>query len=479
MKIRAPALAILWLMATGLTASAALADGSVQVNRTLVDSFKECREPSSDPKVDFRTLPKLKTDISRDEMQKLFERRLFPGPADAMGEFISRTERTMELNRNRAFACPRNPYADAKMPSDIETSLASIVRETQSLLKLDVEAQRALLENGEVCSRKIAELTKSTGKKMSELKISDFNSLKGKVPDDEECAGFNEVFVPALSAKLREMRILMVVGEDPTEDFGPRGGSWGDRVRHDKPFSQDLAANFFPSVWKSGSKTRLRGLSADEFRDAAKLAKEIPHQVAQDRYYQILSNSPILLFFDDQVTPDGLVTAYSQMKKQSSNDLEKMIDSAPQEIMLMIPYVQKALANIPLKDRGNACAVVGQIFENLNKRYEQVPQAIAQVGLVLSLVGGLGGKTVKEGVAIAVKQMGWTSMLYGGVMAKDTFSKYSRGVAMCSVQVVESSLCDFNDVDRLYRKGQSHVVGSAISGTLMFGIGRALRPAVP
>src|SRR5690348_11958254 len=100
--------------------SFAFADKSAVVQRSLVESFAECRD--------------VKSDISTSEMRKLFNKNLFPGPFDPMGEFISRTEKLEAYNRRQAVSCPAFQYIDTEPPSNIEKSLAGIVRETTRLL---------------------------------------------------------------------------------------------------------------------------------------------------------------------------------------------------------------------------------------------------------------------------------------------------------------------------------------------------------
>lgn len=429
---------------------------------------------------DFPQCAGQKSKITNDQVERLFQKKLFPGPFDALGEFVLRTENWEKRMHAQAFSCTRErfTYSEEQTPKELEIALKNITRETTKLIQRDIQAQRTLLDIGEVCSKKVEEVAKA-GQRFANLKLEDFKQLKGQIPSDEECFGFASNFVPALEDKLRTMRIMMVVGEDPEISVGPRDAPWGQRVRHDKPFTQDLVANFFPSVWKKGSLTHLRGLSDEDFKEARALSKKMAPQEAKIQYYQLISNSPILLFFDNEVTPQNLARAYAEMKKQSSRDLENMVEKAPQELMLMIPYVLKALENTPSEKRGDACMVVSQIFRNLNRRYEKFPQMIAQAGLLMSVAGGLGGATVKQFLALTSRYAGWTAMVYGGAMTKDTLGKYSRGVAMCSVSVVENQLCDIESTDQLYRRGQSHAVGGAVSGTLLFGIGRILRPAAP
>ena len=458
--------AVSTLAISQLVSCGAMALTDAVVDQALVGEIKACKG--------------MKATISQADVEKKFEHKLFPGPFDSMGEFIQRTERWENFVHTQSMSCTRHriAYTDHDTPSEVELSLKNVANAVTGLLKHDVVAQRTLLATAAKCSQKLSEIVKD-GRAMSSVTLKDFSSMRGQSPDDQECLGLTKTLVPALEAKLKKMRVLMVVGADPNESIGVRDPAWGQRVRHDKAFSADLAGAFFPTVWKQNSNMRLRGLSPGELIEAKKMIYEVPPHLAREEYFRLLSNFPVLLFMDDKVTAERLAFAYAQMQKQVDQDLEKMIDGAPQELMMHIPYVEEAISSFPLSERGNACLIVSQIYKNLNRRYVKFPQAITQTGLVLSVFGGFQGVGMKQGASIASKRMGLTAMVYGGVVTKDTLTKYARGVAFCSVAVVENQFCDMEMTERLYKNGQEHVISSAISGSLLFGVGRILRAAAP
>lgn len=419
-----------------------------------------------------------KSSLTENDIQVLFEKGLFPGPAHELGPFVNRVENWKKWQTQLDHSCTRlDPtYLNLKVPHQAQMALADLTRETTKKISSFVRGQQAIVEMASTCSEKLVEIT-ARGKRISEVGSTDFAFMKNPALE-KQCMALVKSVVPMLGQRLANMRKLLGVMQAQKE---------GGAIQHDKPFSNDLVSIFFPTVWKKNTSQKLSPLDAGEAAEASKL--EISSQEARDLYYQTLSTTPVLLYFDKEITPESLAKAFSEMKKQNHFDLARFEKSPPQEMIYLVPFVLDALEEMPIEKRGDACFIIHALHQNMIKQYQTMPQLIARLGLVISIAGGLGGKTVAEGLSIASRYAGYATSAYGASRVRNSLTKYSQGVALCSAVAMESGkdtkmselkgLCDFQGMDETYRQGQSQAVIGALSGVLLSGVSRVLRPAAP
>jgi hypothetical protein len=418
----------------------------------------------------FKACRGFQSTITDNEMDSYLANRVVPGPFDSLGEFIDRVDKLKARPKTEA-SCDKNYYGHyfAKPSDRIRDIVGDLARETRDLVINDVEAQSQLLKIGEVCSEKLSALTKG-GQKVESVQLNDFSSMKGQSPGPEDCLNFAKDTVPELAARLELMRVYLAIANGPPRE--------GQLLTHDKPATDFLTSKIFPGVWKKGSQTNLTSLSADELGTAKLLAENMSPELANKRYFQILSTTPILVFFDNKVAPEQLKNAYQKLREQSRFDLQSFRQSPPQDMMLKIPYVLAALEKIPTDKRGDACRIVNEMYRNLVRRYEQFPQFVTLLSLSSLLLGNAAELPAGAGILAKVLANKKKIALMGStaLIAKDPWERYGRAIASCSAIVMETNptpglegICDFYKTDRFYRAGEEFTKWSAIGGAGAYG----------
>ena len=414
-----------------------------------------------------------KSSFSAREISWLKESHSFPLPGDGLGSFIERIENWDRQNKKMTLTCSarQNPV-ELKPPAKVSVVLANIAKQTTALIIKDMENQQRLIEKGRICSGKLVELERG-GRFIEKVQESDFAGLDGV--STSECMFFVKNFIPEIQRRFKLMRQMMALMDPPVQA--------GKTLEHDRPFSFDLTKSFFPGIWKKKTAAAVAPLTEQEAKEALDPQFAISPEGAKHAYYQLLSTTPMLLFFDKKVEAPHFEYAFEELRAQNKMDIESFKKNPSQDIMLLTPYVFSALEKLPPDEVGDACMVVGQIYKNLGIYYEKVPQLVAQAGLVFALWGGLEAMAAKKFFSTVMSRAGTAGTIYGGVVAKDSLEKYSAAVARCSTLAAESNsdpavpgLCDFKYADDKYRDAQTQVVVSALMGSLVYGYGRFFRP---
>jgi hypothetical protein len=413
-----------------------------------------------------------KSTLSKEEIYQLKDAKLFPMPGDSFGGFVDRVQnwdRKKEL-----LACPQRSEirVEAKPPVRTQVVLADLVKQTAALVARDMENQQHLIRNGRICSARLVELERG-GRFIEKVEEKDFDSLTGV--SAKECMFFVKKFMPEIQRRFRLMRQMMALANPPVKAGKP--------LEHDRPFSFDLTKSFYPGIWKKNTSSQVAPLTEEEAREALDPNFTISPEGAQHTYYQLLSTTPMLLFFDKKVEAPQFEYAFDELEKQNKMDIESFKKNPPQDMMLLSPYVFAAIEKLPADEVGDACMVLGQIYKNIGIYYEKVPQLAAQMGVLFAVAGGIEGLAAKKFLSNLMGRAGISLTVYSAVVTKDSFQKYSAAVQRCSTVAAEPNLdpealglCDFKFADDKYRDGQNQVLASAVLGASLSGYMRLMRP---
>jgi hypothetical protein len=417
-----------------------------------------------------------KSNLTNSDVQILWEKGRFPGPYDDLGRFIDQLPKVSQTmifgtKHNLCYLGP-DIYQVEKSSFDAEAALSKLSKKVSALMAKDIEAQNSLVAVGKVCSQKYMELTK-LGKTPDEIKTSDFAAESLEGVDPKNCSDFVKYFIPDLQARVKQMRILLALANPPLQK--------GKSLQHDKPFIDDIAQSFFPTIWKGQGGEVLPPLDDEEYKSAVYQSAKTAPPLAKKLYYNILSTSPMVLFFKQGVSAEQLVTSFDELQKQNRLDLNEFKINPPQDIMLKTPYVTLALQGIPKNQRGDACKIVDVVYDNLIRRYEKNPEALGRLMLAGAIAAAMITKVPTESLLAGIAK--YTSVALTGnyaMMAATSIEKYSVGLTFCSTVAYGSSMyttrpeaCDLQGANAIYRDGvQSSLILSALGGASMLGVGR-------
>ena len=405
----------------------------------------------------FKLCAGAKSEYSDKDIQILLQDpRKFPVPGQNFGPFLERMNRI-----NKRGTCPLS-----EPPHPVLIALTTVVSNTVELINNDLVAQKNLVANGLVCANQWATALKKSPK--AHVSTAMFKTQMNRTPSPEDCVDFVNAFVPELEFRFKRMRQYLALSERPIIAGKP--------LHHDKPFSTFMTEKFFSSVWQPNDV--LSGLSASEFKELPALGKTMTSDPLS-MYYQVLSTSPILLFFNQGVTPDGIVNAFKGLQRQSSLDLGKFARSPDQDIVLYTPYVLKAIEQMPPSQRGNACLAVKSIYKNLKVQYEEVPRFVNQMALFISVANPEVGAARSVMSSVAARA-GVASTVSQGYSALSSLQIYSKGVSMCSSMAMEAvmtpsidGLCSLETTNKKYLDAQDGVISGAVMGGLLLGASKA------
>ncbi len=410
-----------------------------------------------------------KAKISRSEIQSLKMRGDFPFAFDNLDRFVDRVDNW----KKKQTSCQRNEaiYEAADVPKEAQIVLADLTKKTKEIIAQDIRENRNFIHGGELCSKEILRITQN-GKQIKDIRAKDFSNLTSQTPNAQQCEQFAQFVVPDLSRRLKLLRELLSVATTTKA---------GSVLKHDGEFVDHVSVAFLPNVWKKNSLYQLSPLAEKEKEEAMILQRNIPPALAMDHYYQILSTSPLLVFFDQEITPEKLHFAFSELKRQDRFDLNGYEKSPPQDMMLKLPYLVKALETLPEDQLGDACLVVDEVYKNLILRYEKIPQLLNRAPLILAL--GAAALASRGGVMVALAAFG-TVMMRGGALASGASAllsahKYAKGVSMCSTVVIEDhilpqsggygEMCDFKKVNSVFQEVKSQSATAILGGTMLIG----------
>jgi hypothetical protein len=446
-----------------------------------------------------------KPTLTPDGIMVLRENHLFPGPFGSLAITLNRIN---ELNKANASCLRVQPKLPLPQLADGQRALDQVTNQLLAAISKELQTQTLRNDRALECVRLTREIMSGKGIKQEEIALKDFEDLKYGSADPKICYNFLKAHIPALERRLKLMREMMVLSIPPGSLSKQELLTWGYVVKHDKPFAVDLAGAFYPTIWNQKSQEKLNPLTPIEREEANELAKKIdPHQ-AEGLYYHLLSATPILLFFNDQVTLDSLEKAYTEIKKQNVFDVEELRKNPPQTLSQMIPFVREALSNIPKgEQRGNACVVLNEMSKNVFTKYETSPRLLAMAALMLSLPVGAGEATVfglanggkiygiaKQALAGISARLALTSIPLGVTQTMNSFQIYSESVAYCSAVSYQKSdvldsidkssstlareyknVCDFKAANESYKEGVSAVVLTGFTGGSLYGVGKLLK----
>lgn len=333
------------------------------------------------------------------------------------------------------------PHPLAKVTDQLQT-------EVLNQLDAEVQVQKNLIDNTILCTEE--EIPKHL---------------------EKQCKDLRNELIPELQERLSTMRVLKSLADNNEKPLA-----------HDKALTSELLSSVFPTLWKKDSQTQLSPLSEKELQLRSDFVKmNVTPDEAEGAYYGILSSTPALLFFDQEVNLQNLNVAFKKLKEQNVYDQEALAKNPPQELLLMPELVGKAIQKLPPGQKGDACLAVSEIYRNLHIEYERTPLVMA----FLSLVAGsrkaplkVLKKSILPGRAPKIAVAG--AAAYGTLTLK-SWDAYQRGAQFCSSQAVnnerfKSKVCNFKSVSEVY-KDLEFEAGATLTLGLSVGAMALLRKA--
>lgn len=436
----------------------------------------------------------LPTTITRNQIRIAFERKLFPGPLDTMGEFLERTERSFNafdsVDSCSAFQAQRAPAAHPLFQqSKVPAIFKDVVRQSTDLLVRDMNGQKDLAQQGLHCAGKLEEFTKSNALPLDQMTKSQIETFSRTTKTPDRCLEFVTEYIPSLQDRFDTMRTFLAIGTDQVQK---------SKLKTDASALSKIIAPYFPTVWRNEAPPELEPLPLTERNSLTDLESLEPaaKEAALRKSYEILSTAPILATFSDTPEPKSIAAAFRILNSQMEKDIGDLKKDVPQEITLLLPYVFQALSQMPLERRGDACLIFQELHENLIKRYIKIPFWSTVVGLSF---GGMGGATamtfVRSGSLLKsagqslsqfVKGMSpavsATMVTAASMNASNGLRNYLYQTKLCSVVTDASdaskrvsSLCDFGSAEAGLRETQASALTQAGLGLTIFGVARILK----
>lgn len=376
-----------------------------------------------------------KSQWTASQIQTLKETGHFFNPVDRLDRFSVSIEKLNEWNQSQT-ACDKHqvsPFGGInKLPHPAAITVDQLQKKITEKIQKDVNNQKTIIDNAVVCTAK-------------------------KPPTG--CEKFISILMPELQDRLKTMRVLKSLADQ------------SDNIQHDKPFTDNLYQNFYPSLWGKTKQIELSPLSEDEIKTRNELAQTISPEAARTAYYSLISTTRTLLFFDKEVTKENMHQAFKNLQSQNQFDQLELLKNPQQELLLMADYVKEAITELPEAQKGDACLVVSEIYRNLEIQYEKFPLYLAMVSGMASLSGPgvtIMGKKILEG---QLKKMTLAGAATLGSISIKNFQAYQNGVSFCSTQAVsnemlKSKVCNFEKLEQIYDEAQW---GAIASSTLMVG----------
>lgn len=349
----------------------------------------------------------------------------------------------------------------------------------------DIQKQNEFMSLGKECAlaaQKIRPM-QSQMVNLSQLQYQQVLSIEKAF----QCAELSKNELSDLKNRIDDLRISMSVAfsEDKT------GQPSSSVLKHPKAYSTDLIQIFFPTVWKKDSKSFLSSLSLKEKERsnaylqelqaviAAEDLKVTPREIAEDTYFQLIAEAPMMLFLDQHMNPRDLERAFSKMIEQNSIDLEEFKRNPNQDLVLRTPYVLSAIDRLPESEKGDACLMISEVFQNLKKRYEDYPTYIARMGVVSTIIAGIHGQTIKLAGARLLKGLGVTFSANQATISSSQLRRYYRNVQICNATAMESTadaklMCQFRESDQAMRGVQKGAVRSLGAMVVLGALGRLI-----
>lgn len=442
----------------------------------------------------------LPTTITRDQIKIAFQRKLFPGPLDNMGEFLDRFDQG--LNRKAsADGCSAFGSDDAgyvhplSRESKVPPIFNDVVRSATGLLLKDMKSQQDFARDGLYCAEKLdsflprAKQTSGAPNAVKTMTPEQIAAYKRTTKNPDECGKFVTEYIPDLQDRFESMRVFLAIGTDQVNSAS---------IKPDRSALSRLTALYFPTVGRKEAAQTLAPLSEKMRISLSDLSSvdAAAKEAARKQSFKVLSTAPILALFSD--TPDAktISSAFQILNRQMAEDIKEIEKNVPQEITLLLPYVMQSLAQMPLEKRGDACLIFQELHENMVKRYIKVPFWETMVGFSFAGVGGLTAmsfarsgtvvKTVGQNLSQFVKGFSpaatATMVGAGASTASNGLRDYFFKTKLCSVTADAadatkrvSSLCDFGAAEEGLRETQNSAITQVVMGATIFGVGRFLK----
>ena len=438
----------------------------------------------------------LPTTIKPDQIALAMNAKLFPGPLDNLGVIMTRVENFNQTNRNHSCSIIKR-YDTARVPK----IFLDITKKATTLFLNDLRAQTEMVNTGHYCSEQLKGFLTKNSTDLGKLSSQEKDRYALSTSHPEQCLSFVNDFTPELQRRFQIMREYLFLSK--------KNQPIGKPIHHDKSFLSEFTSLYFDTVWRSGSASSVRPILAIDSERLQQKSNSMSKDQALEKYYNYLSTSPILVFFNDVPDGDSILQAFSKLKAQSNGDLLNLERNLPQDITLLLPYIFKALMDTPSENRGDACLLIQTLHENLLIRYEKMPIYIGVIGASMTFGAGAivglaatGAKTITMMEQIKAiyqsallvskttsKGLAATASATAAETAHAGFQKYIITSMLCSKIVMtkqkddflfepmdqrplDMAVCDFQSAEKQFQKTQDSALAQAGFGILMAGAGK-------
>lgn len=426
-----------------------------------------------------------KSQLSRERLQYFKNSNEFLRPGDPLNLFSKRLQSLNQKKPGGVCRLEDNQHLFSKKTLPLEAQ--RIFNQFQSNLvqqvSQDVEAQKNIMELGLDCTRAARSIL-SQNEKITDLKRERYQKIL-PAPVAEKCEEFSKTTLVELQQRMEDLRIVMAVA------FSEKELNQKSPLKHPKPMLEKIIQLVFPTVWKKDSLKQLKPLNETELKRANSYLAELkkiketenfaanPRQIAEDTYFQLLAETPMMLYLDQKMSARDLENAFSNMIAQNQIDLEDFKKNPNQDLVLKTPYVREALRKIPESDRGDACLMVSEVFNNLKIQYESYPTYIGRLSLLLPVFRGLQAVSLAKGFAQFSTNAGYAYGASQAAVGLGTFQRYSRVTELCHSTAIQDAseqkkLCRFKEANDSIQSVETNIKSSLLAMTVLGTLGRLI-----
>lgn len=424
----------------------------------------------------------------KDRIQAFRNHHEFLRPGDPLNHFSMRIQKLNQTGQSKSCTIEKRSFDLAKksLPIRVQQTFDQFQKNLVNLVSQDIEKQKKMMEDSQVCIQAAQELIQPD-RKLTQID----KELYQKVLSPhmaQVCSDINQDVFKELELGLDDLRIAMGVA------FSKTGPNAKEDLVHPKPLIEKAIQIFFPTVWKKDSYDRLKPLSDErnEVQRAKQYLKNLerirqeenisisPQEMAQDAYFQILAEKPLLLFLNHDLNPQDLNRGLSRSIAQNTLDLDAFKKKPHQDLVLKTPYVREALRSIPEVDRGDACLMVSEVFRSLKERYEDYPTFLAHLSILFPVARGLQGASLsKAALKNITTSAKYSFVAYQGITNASLVQRHLRNAELCQATAVQSSaetkrLCRFRESHESLQSVQDNARDSLIITTILGALGRFL-----
>ena len=297
---------------------------------------------------------------------------------------------------------------------------------------------------------------------------------------DDECRNKTNLLSSEIKKRLYSMRIYMAIAQGVDNTTTP--------LKHDKSYLQELIQFSYGS--HSPVKAELSPLTANELEKVRKIRSSASNTTgvskakALEHYFAILGSTPSLSNQDREFDLGQLNKSLYSSFKATEEQIKEYSERPPQDLFLLLPYLNKALDEFSMPQKNVACQLVSYVYGNLEIRDKKFPAYFERI-LLLSSFSGAGAISKAAGLSVKKEFVNWAnrlasrSLVAGTTLSAQTIQKIKSGLQSCEVGLANqsdlTSLCELNRVHSQADKLQTEIIVNTIISGGFYGAARVFK----